>query len=347
MSRRKISFTAGIHRQTWISGYLLFVDLQINNQSSKSIRKIELQLEKATIYYVHSAPSLGTDSAETLRLPDRMEKEVIITKSVLEAFQCIRPLSQDFRTVQIELPTGLVSIETGRFFGIRYFLNVQLSCSFSKRLKVQLPITIIHPNSIDIPPNALAQVTASIQHKHRNLTSSTATGSPYRYRPGQAFTAARRQSNLQLRNQAIGSTEIESLTRALDASPRRYTAARQAASTGSPQKMKITRRQSVAGLGNNHHHHPHKSNQRASFDHGIKRRLPRPSFDTIRPPGPQRVSFEDDLDKGARSSLERSVLTHLRVASESSHRGPRLQRSTSGLAFDDSDKENRVPKRVF
>ena len=57
----------------------------------------------------------------------------------------------------------------GRFFGVRYFLNLQITCSFkyvlpmcllfcskltlstsSKHLKVQLPITIIHPVSLTL-----------------------------------------------------------------------------------------------------------------------------------------------------------------------------------------------------
>ena len=47
-----------------------------------------------------------------------------------------------------------------------------------------------------------------------------------------------------------------------------------------------------------------------------------------------------------RSSLEKKVLRGLRRASfeASSGGGPRLQRSTSGLAFDESDKENWAPK---
>ena len=406
VSRQKISVTAGIHRQTWISGYLLFVDLQLDNQSSKPVKKIELQLEKATVSYVHSAPSLGNDSADLLRLPDHMEKEIIARKAILESFDSIRPSSQDFRTVQLEIPTGLVSIETGRFFGIRYFLNVQMSCSFSKRLQIQLPITIIHPSSIDIPPNALAQVTASIEYKHRNLTSSSTnntkpgTNSPYRYRPGQAFTAAREQSIQELRKHALlGSAEIESLTRALDASPRRLffdktaVEARQTKDTttsisGSPRKMKITRRQSAAVLGGSnsispYHHHHHrrcKSSQRASSslddEKGMKYRFPRSSFETTIPCAEPRVSFDEGVRKAGRSGLERSVFAHLRGGSEeegkkestrggggdggvvganknirvrtnpNKRKGPRLQRSTSGLAFDDSDKENQVPKRT-
>lgn len=224
-------------------------------------------------------------------------------------------------------------------------------------------------NSIDIPPNALAQVTASIEHKHRHLSSGSGTGSPYRYRPGQAFAAARRQSYLKLREDTIGSSEMDYLTRALEGSPRKMTAVRELADSPtkkssrrhtdmSPQKMKITRRQSAAVVGSSSHHTATNllAKQRASFDNGYKYKFPRSSFDTIRPmagsvTGPEpRVSFDDKAGRGGlpRSSLETKVLRGLRSRSSlETNAGPRLQRSTSGLAFDESDKENQDPKEMF
>ena len=77
-------------------------------------------------------------------------------------------------------------------------------------------------NSIDIPTNALAQVSASIEQKHLNIPSfSGGTGSPYSYRPGQAFVAARRQSHFQSRKETLNSVDIDDLARSLEASPRR------------------------------------------------------------------------------------------------------------------------------
>ncbi|CAD6585400.1 MAG: hypothetical protein ASARMPRED_002147 [Alectoria sarmentosa] len=207
-SKQTVKLTAGLHRQTWISGYLIFVDIHIDNKSSKDVKKVELQLERTTLCHRYPAPSTNAGSADVLRLPDHRQTEIVVRKESAHGFQGVPSLSQDFRTCQLELPTGLVSIETGRFFGIRYFLNIQITCSFNKHLKVQLPITIIHPSSIDIPPNAVAQVAASIEHKHRNHSSANGTGSPYRYRAGQAFKAARRHSYLQLRKDTVGSAEM-------------------------------------------------------------------------------------------------------------------------------------------
>ena len=109
-----IKLTAGLHRQTWISGYPVFIDVHIENRSNKDVRKIELQLEKTVLYHDYSAPSAGIRLGDTLRVPNRLRKQIISVKQVLEGWQGVPPLAQDFRTCQMDLPTGLVSIDTGK-----------------------------------------------------------------------------------------------------------------------------------------------------------------------------------------------------------------------------------------
>ena len=108
-----VKLTAGLHRQTWISGYLVFVDMHIDNRSRKDVRKVELQLERTTLFHNYPAPSTNAGSADVLRLPDHRQSEIVVRKELADGFQGVRSLSQEFRTCQLELPTGLVSIETG------------------------------------------------------------------------------------------------------------------------------------------------------------------------------------------------------------------------------------------
>ena len=111
-----VKLTAGLHRQTWISGYLIFVDMHIDNKSSKAVKKVELQLERTTLFHSYPTPSTNAGSANVLRLPDHRQTEVVVRKDLADGFQGVPSLSQDLRTCQLELPTGLVSIETGVYF---------------------------------------------------------------------------------------------------------------------------------------------------------------------------------------------------------------------------------------
>ena len=383
ISRQPIFVTAGIHRQTWVGGYLLFVDIRIDNRSNKAVRRIELQLERVTIFHTHTAPALGKASAGQLRMPDEIHKEILARKNILASGGYIRPRSHDFRTAQLELPSGLASIESGRFFGVRHFLNIQVSCAFNKRVTLQLPITLVHPNSIDIPPNALAQVTASIEHKQGGSSSSSvAQPVPYRRVPGPTSAAARRQSIPRLQKQFFSSSDLESVTRAVESSPRKLPSPSKMPSKtphrhsvpprkpsdfnqGSPQKMKVTRRQSAAVIGTSsspQNTHPRPlSGQPRSFDHNhLRYEFSRSSIGTSQPlhtgRGSQRVSFDDtiitakgDATETGRSTLQDSVLKHLRLDSNATSNGaePRLQRSTSGIGFDDGEKENRGLNKAY
>ena len=133
---------------------------------------------------------------------------------------------------------------------------------------------------------------------------------------------------------------MEELTRTLEGSPRRM-----ASRLGhSPRKMKVTRRQSADVLGNSSQSNHQYLLPRSSFDttSNTKYSIPRSSYETVRPLEPRGSPQRRVSSRGPRSSLETKVLRGLRGSFETS--GPRLQRSTSGLAFDDSDKENYAPK---
>ena len=111
-----IKLTAGIHRQTWVSGTALFVDVHVSNSSRKTVKKIELHLERATTFYDHAAASTNLEVATHLRLPDRTEKELLAKRSTKKArhgWQGILPQSQDVGTYYVDIPPGLATIDTG------------------------------------------------------------------------------------------------------------------------------------------------------------------------------------------------------------------------------------------
>ncbi|KAL8643669.1 MAG: hypothetical protein Q9226_008200 [Calogaya cf. arnoldii] len=347
-SLETVELTAGVHRQTWISGYPLFVDVRIGNRGSKVVKKIELQLERLTFVYAHAAPSEEHGLGDTLRLPDRCEKEVILKVSC-QTWQ-VQPQSCDLKTCSLSIPPGLVSVDAGRFFGVRFFLNIRVAISFSKHLTVQLPITLIHPNSIDIPPNSLAQVAATIEHKHRNR-EPLAPDISYNYRPGQAFLAARRQSFNQAARKTISQEDITSIANALDNDPEKSTAqqARRRASTTHiasnprPENPRLTYRNSRFLEGTNSFRNPPTSSQ-----HPPPTRPPMTSSHPLqqRPSIPQRRNHRASLEeKSSRQALldpVPSAAQHRRArTSEDRHyRGPRLQRSTSGLKFSSSEEDD-------
>jgi hypothetical protein len=48
-----VRVTAGLHRQVWVSGTSIYVDVHIVNNCRKQIKRIELQLERDILCYKH------------------------------------------------------------------------------------------------------------------------------------------------------------------------------------------------------------------------------------------------------------------------------------------------------
>jgi len=247
-----IKVTAGLHRQVWVSGTSIFVDVHIVNKSKKTVKRLELQLERDVLCYKHVAASTLEKSASQARIFDNNER-TILSKSVLKSgsngWNGIPADTSDIRTCDLELPRGHATVKCGKYFEVRYFLNIIISASHSKVITVQLPIVLIHMNSLDVVPNSVAQVAAAIEEKRAKAHKSnqnrnqacpqppppppsfdepaTAPGSPKIIRrpsssasvQGRAFSAPRKQSLDRMRAEAEDLFEIGKL---LDTSPRKY-----------------------------------------------------------------------------------------------------------------------------
>jgi len=48
-----VRVTAGLHRQVWVSGTTMFVDVHIANNSKRMIKRLDLQLERDLLCYKH------------------------------------------------------------------------------------------------------------------------------------------------------------------------------------------------------------------------------------------------------------------------------------------------------
>jgi hypothetical protein len=114
-----IKLTAGVHRQTWVSGTAMFIDVHVSNSSQKSVKKLELQLEKVTTFYDHAAAATTDEQATHLRLPDRTEKEVVarrIIKKERHGWWGTSPQFEDVATYHVDVPIGLTTVDTGTSF---------------------------------------------------------------------------------------------------------------------------------------------------------------------------------------------------------------------------------------
>ncbi|KAK5108717.1 hypothetical protein LTR62_007864 [Meristemomyces frigidus] len=242
----RVKATAGLHRQTWLSGSTIFVDIHVANKSRKVIRKLHLSLERAVLCYKHTAAALENDS----RLFESNHRSIVaesVLKSGTSEWSGVQPYSSETRTCSLAIPRDHASIRCGKYLEVRFFLNTTVSISSTKSVFLQLPVTLIHMNSIDVLPNSVSQVAAAIEekrheqrrHQRKRSNDSRVHGLPHHvrqrsasspakatlyepqrpYRPGQAFAAPQRRS---LEKQRAKKSDIESLRYAIDTSPRKH-----------------------------------------------------------------------------------------------------------------------------
>lgn len=321
----RVKLTAGLHRQIWMNGAMIFVDIHIANNTAKTIKKIEIQLEKKTLWYSHSAAGSDGKIANHLRLAKRTDCEVVSTSITKKSkyWKGISPKSSDVRTCGIDIPRGLVSISSGRYFEVRYFLNVVVTVTTFRTVTVQLPVTIIHINSLDILPNSVAQVAASIEAKRARTVPVCNCGPLHApFQQGLAFSAPRRQAldRMEYEQGALHDDELSALTRDLDDSPRRYGRGNDEGPSHKAALSAVNSCENVppsrpSDLSSSHHHymrHPSCYHCHLTYDHYGR------SHESMAPiNGPKLL---------------------------------RLQLSTSGLGFSDSDFEvpaNSPPRKVM
>lgn len=319
-----VKLTAGLHRQIWVNGSSIFVDVHIANRSTRILRKVDIQLQKTTLWYTYAAAGTDEKNANHLRIPKRQESDIVAVASVKKSkeWKGVLPNASELRTYQIHVPREHVTISTGRFFEVRYLLNVIVSISMFKMVRVQAPVTIIHMNSLDIMPNASAQVAASIEAKRSR--SLPLDSDHARYRPcyqGQAFIAPQKQSlELQRQRQETSTSSVmEGLKRDVDRSPRKHKVRRQ------------------------RHHHCYKS---------VASQVTKDDEPHIRPSFSRSPHCHARHDPDCYHCCLHNIEHDRRPSTSQSRTGPklpRLQVSTSGLDFTESEFSvpDSPPKKVM
>ncbi|GAB7358080.1 hypothetical protein MBLNU230_g0241t1 [Neophaeotheca triangularis] len=266
----KIKLTAGLHRQVWVSGSSIFVDVHIANKSRKIVKRLDLTLERNILCYRHAAAATLERSAGQARIFESNE-QTLLAKSTMRlghGWRGVDPFTSDTRTCDLEVPRGHATVRCGKYFEVRYFLNVTAHISSSKFVSVQLPIILIHMNSLDVLPNSVAQVAAAIEekrahHQHQRSqsrnesrhgrTRSASSPAPSKpdlhrkpsYAQGRAFAAPRQQS---LDRQRAKREDLAQLTATLESSPRKH----------HPQAHLARKLTSAMSIGNFHDPNSHK-----------------------------------------------------------------------------------------
>lgn len=145
-----------------------YVDVASTNDSSRAVYKIQLELVRHVAFYKNAAASSAFQSVDQ-RVPERIVTRTISTNALtVKSDRCDNP---DWKGVaagaretvvcQVSVPANQLSISAGRYFGVRYVINVVV-CTKGGDVQLELPITIVHINSLDVMPASVKAVSKMI-----------------------------------------------------------------------------------------------------------------------------------------------------------------------------------------
>jgi len=116
-SPQTVALAIFLRRQSWISGIPLFVDAHIANASSRPLKRLDVQLERAILLYgSHAAPLGGARSHEPdhARAPRTVIREIVARQALRtgeDGWSGVAPRAHVQKTCHLTIPTGLASID--------------------------------------------------------------------------------------------------------------------------------------------------------------------------------------------------------------------------------------------
>ncbi|KAI5804421.1 hypothetical protein EDC01DRAFT_419079 [Geopyxis carbonaria] len=186
---KTLKVTAGLHRAVWVAGTAAYVDVNIVNNTNRRVRSIKCKLRRHILAYKNTVALTENKSAGHLRVPNWIEKKTLSHSelNIGSRWKGVKGSQLDVVTCEIDIPRNEISVKMGRYFEVKYLVDVAVCTLAARTVRVQLPVTVVHMNSLDIMPNDLPAVTKAIRQKYGRDTAKS-------YLAGRAFTAPREQA---------------------------------------------------------------------------------------------------------------------------------------------------------
>ncbi|BFZ55829.1 hypothetical protein PYCC9005_002870 [Savitreella phatthalungensis] len=159
-----LKLAARLHRATCIAGQRAQVEVSVNNDTRRDVKRIVAKLVRHIVTYKYAAASAGHQQVDG-RVPDKIDTTIICTnllerhsdKSDDEKWAGVSAKSHATVLRYIDIPDNQLSIGAGRHFEVRYVLSITAQTGGGSAT-VEMPLTIISMHSVDIMPNELGTV---------------------------------------------------------------------------------------------------------------------------------------------------------------------------------------------
>ncbi|KAJ1035752.1 hypothetical protein NDA13_000412 [Ustilago tritici] len=166
----KVHLMASLHRNTWVAGQRVYINVGIQNDTSKKINGMTLSLIRTVTLYKprleldmdnHSARrELDPDACQTSTTRKKIAEEELEmgqkgSRGVVTArgwWTGVEPGQRVESSHYMHIPGDALSISRGRHVEVVYSIKVSIGSSLSSDVSVELPVRVINFFSLDPPP---------------------------------------------------------------------------------------------------------------------------------------------------------------------------------------------------
>lgn len=165
----KVHLSASLHRSTWIAGQRVYVNIKIDNETSKKVKSLTLALVR-TVTLFRPRPEFDVPSAgDTYNDPDACTTSTSRKKISEEVLEMGQKGTKGVVTARgwwtgvdggdvveishnMKLPVDALTITRGRHVEVLYSIKASINSSLSSDVSVELPLRVVNFVSLDPPP---------------------------------------------------------------------------------------------------------------------------------------------------------------------------------------------------
>ncbi|KAK0552936.1 hypothetical protein OC846_001516 [Tilletia horrida] len=170
----KVQLTASLHRSTWVAGQRVYVNIAVNNETSKKVKNLHLALVRTVTLFKPKPEfnvgfSVPADPAESYIDPDACTTSTNRKKICEDSLELGQKGAKGSVTARgwwtgvdpgcsldvshyMTIPADCLTILRGRHVEVMYSIKVAVSGTFSSDVSVELPLRVINFVSLDPPP---------------------------------------------------------------------------------------------------------------------------------------------------------------------------------------------------
>ncbi|KAL0089224.1 hypothetical protein F4703DRAFT_1973657 [Phycomyces blakesleeanus] len=161
-----VNISLALSRTLWVSGSPIYAVLKTNNESKQKITNVKIELLRRQNTFSQTGL---TGSFEFMPVTSTCEVIAQTSLASLDWWRATDESTSNQVTLVVEAPPNQCSVKNQTLIDVSFALRLSLACPTSTDAVLETPVTLVHPISMDPPPNIYEHKSHDIQSVQANI----------------------------------------------------------------------------------------------------------------------------------------------------------------------------------